>query len=217
MTLIFSLLLLSAGIQAKTVFTYDDYIEQAAQMININNAKRAVDPLKMAIRMEPENWKAYSSLGLAYMSLKNYTSAKDNFIKAISLKPNSTELLYYTGVAYARGGDYNTAASYFNRALAITPNHYGSLSNLASVQRYKRNDIAAEELYKKILAEHPGDFDANYQLGLIYSKNSDKTDAIKFLEEAMSIGTDEVAIKNKLEKKLAELRAKQKNRQTGSN
>lgn len=203
-------LLVSMGLNAKTVYTYDDYITNAEQLIKIGNNKQAVSILARAIAMDPKKSSAYNLMGLASYNVGNYEKALENFKKALSYNPDSADLNYYTGVCLANQKKYPAAVQFMERAVAIEPTHYGALLNLGAIHQINGDNKAAIETYNRLLETKPNDFEANFNLGKLYAVTSEKNKATKnkavaLLEKAQKANPSDVRTYEQLIKLYREL------------
>lgn len=68
--------------------TFENFINLSNAYINAQQAGKAVEPLKKAIKLKPSSAVAYSNLGCAYTMLKQYQNGIDACNKAIALDPD---------------------------------------------------------------------------------------------------------------------------------
>lgn len=68
--------------------TFENLINISNVYINAQQAGKAIDPLKKAIKLKPNSAVAYSNLGCAYTMLKQYQNGIDACNKAVELDPN---------------------------------------------------------------------------------------------------------------------------------
>ena len=91
-----------------------------------SDLKRVVEITSKAIKLDPNNAKAYSYRAHAYGRLKKNEAAIQDYKRAIKSDQNNAEIYKYFGVFYARRGDYSAAIQCFTKAIAINKNSFGA-------------------------------------------------------------------------------------------
>lgn len=76
----------------------------------------AVDQIRRALAIQPDNYNALNTLGYLYINEQNYKGALDSFERAVSLNPKNPVLMYNLGLAYERQGDKEKALDMYERA-----------------------------------------------------------------------------------------------------
>jgi tetratricopeptide (TPR) repeat protein len=128
--------------------------------------------LKKAIEIYPENYSAFSSLGLVYFNRKEYQKAIDTFKKATDYKENVAESWYYSGMSYMNLGDYNAAV----KQLEMASKHGRSIPEIsfALAQAYEMIGSLqkSSDAYQVALSINPNYKDAWYNLAGVFTKMS---------------------------------------------
>ena len=83
---------------------------------------KAVETIKQAIDLDPDNYLYYAVLGCNYYELGEYDKAQEAFSKAISLYPDDAETLVGIGNLHARNGNYEEAENWLKRAVSLHKN-----------------------------------------------------------------------------------------------
>ena len=106
------------------VLEYEKSIKYFTRIININ----------------PNDYRAYYNLGLAYFNLNRFKEALENYRIAISIKPDYKHCYYNIGLIYEANENFMKAAEAYEKALGIDPNFIYAMHALKEV-RMKLNDF----------------------------------------------------------------------------
>ncbi len=86
--------------------------------LSLGNASEAVKNFNKAIELFPENYMAWSGLGLVELNInRNYDKALEFFKKANSFKFNYADAYYYSGMALYQKGDFAGGLKYLEFAV----------------------------------------------------------------------------------------------------
>lgn len=129
----------------------------------------AAEALKKAIAVNPQNEHYHYHLGEIYLKQKKYHEAIRCFEEAVKINMVYKEAYYNLGMANQKTGCDREAAAAFERFLRFYPDHTAALKRIAAsyinLHQYKE----AREALEKCLEKNPGDANAYYNLGCIYS------------------------------------------------
>jgi len=162
------------------------------------NHKKAVEAYEHAIKIDPNNAKAYHNLGTAYrIFLGMYEDAIEAYKQAISINPYYAEAYSDLGYAYKKLNKHKEAIEAYKQAIRLTP------YNLVKVEAYTNlGDIYSElgmyedafEAYKQITNRTKLDrkriyahINAYRSLGSAYSKLGMHEESKKAYERAHKI------------------------------
>jgi len=81
----------------------------------------AIQDFNEAIRLNPNNFRAYFDRGQAYNSKDDFDRAIQDFSEAVRLNTNDTSYYYSRGSAYYNKGDYDRAIQDYNEAIRLNP------------------------------------------------------------------------------------------------
>ncbi len=79
--------------------------------------EEALNLIKKALNLDPQNGAYLDSLGWAYFKLGNYDLAEENLRKAAEKTPNDATVQDHLGELYAKTGQLKMAATHWERAL----------------------------------------------------------------------------------------------------
>jgi tetratricopeptide (TPR) repeat protein len=131
-----------------------------------------------AIRLDPNNALAHSSLGDILSFKQKYAEAEAEYREAIRLSPNDANAHLTLGVELARQKKYAEAEAEYREAIRLDPNGYLAHNNLGSALREQKKYDEAEAAYKESIRLNP-DYDyAHRNLGdlLASQKNYAKSE-----------------------------------------
>ncbi|MFX0074133.1 MAG: tetratricopeptide repeat protein [Candidatus Hermodarchaeota archaeon] len=103
----------------------DDYVLEYEKSIKF--FKRIID-------IDPENYRAYYNLGIAYFNLERFNEALKTFKIATSLKPDYKHCHYNIGLVYEAMGNLEKAIKAYEKALRIDPNFIYAMHALKAVK-----------------------------------------------------------------------------------
>lgn len=95
---------------------------------------KAIDELKEAVKLEPNNWLFHSDLGNAFFKNGLWIEAIDEYSKWVELDPNSAAAHNNLGAAYANSYQHEIAEKEFNIAFKLDPSLEIAISNLDVVR-----------------------------------------------------------------------------------
>ncbi len=117
-----------------------------------DEAKKALDK---SIELYPENYSAYTNMGLMYFNQKLYQKCIEICANATKLKENVTEAYYYAALAYLNLNDYNGAIERLETALKFNGQSPEIFYYLAKSYEAVNNDSKAVTNYEYCLGMNP--------------------------------------------------------------
>lgn len=115
----------SEELDSERVKRSNRYINHAAQMQKVGDYKGALQGYTEAIRINPENTRAYVSRGRAKAEKKNYDGAIIDYTEALEIDPKYDPALYERSRSRASKEDWEGALSDVSDAIKLNP-HAGS-------------------------------------------------------------------------------------------
>ena len=107
---------------------------------------KAVNDLTTALRLEPNQYKAYRMRGLVRGQQGDWAGLRDDCSLALKFHPTSAELYNLRGTACHRLQDYDAALTNFENAVRLDPNRHESFYNRGlAKQRQGRLPEALED------------------------------------------------------------------------
>lgn len=122
----------------------------------MGQAEKALEPLRRAVELRPDDWWALGSLGAAQCDMHLLRSALASLNKSVELNPGYSWTLAFKGLVHASAGQYDTALGSFDRALQTDPGASWILVEKAVTLVYMRANLdQALALFKQALAQNP--------------------------------------------------------------
>lgn len=98
--------------------------------IDQKNTPGAIELLKKATDLQPENAIYWNNLGAQYLTAKNYTQAVPALERSTQLQPGFAKAFLNLGSAYRGAKDYEKSLAAYQRALQLFPNYADAVFNL---------------------------------------------------------------------------------------
>ncbi len=162
LVLLISICLLSCQTKDQSV------VEQGKAYLDSGNYKKATDSFNEAIRLNPNNAKAYYFLGHAYSRMGQYQEALEPIRKAVLLSPDWSEALYSLAGIYIRIDQYLDAIDPLKQAINHSPEMIEAYLVLGIVYTQLGQYQKAVETYKQAIAAKPDFALVHRNLGRIY-------------------------------------------------
>jgi len=152
------------------------------------NVAAAVPLLKKALQLEPNSLDILSRLALTAIKANQPRDAVDAAEKLLALKPEDPDGLYLLGAAALQIGDIQKAQSNLERYTVIRPNDSRGCVALGLALAAQRAEIEpARQQLLHCTEIDPGNVEAKYQIGLSYKAQGDTAQAIRFLEQTVTV------------------------------
>ncbi len=162
----------------------------------------AVDQFQKAIKRGSQNPTVFSSLGLAYYNLNDYSNAIEFFKRALSAVSSSdrgpitaldrikpAEIHAHLGYSYMKMNDLSSAVAHFEVACQLDPS-VGCHRNLGQIYyQLKKWDECIREL-SGVLSQEKSDPDDYGMLGVAFSQKGENAKAIFIFEEGLKQSSD---------------------------
>lgn len=159
----------------------------------------AIEAYQKAIQLQPRSQDAYLNLGGAYYDLGKLNEAKEQFKHAIRLNKDFADAHNNLGNVYKDLQQYDEAVASYKRAARLQKDYaepHFNLGNLYRDQAAPKTGKGAEQLinqaieaYQKAISANP-QFEAAYvNLGTVLNAQERYEEAIKILQQALSVGT----------------------------
>lgn len=129
---------------------------------------QAIETLLELIKIEPNNFEAYNTIGMSWGGLEEYSGAIVAFDRAIALNSNFANAYYNRGYVYQRLNRDDLALLDFNQTIKLTQGqHISALIDRSSIYaRQAEYDLALADLHQ-VLELNPEEATAYYNRALI--------------------------------------------------
>jgi superkiller protein 3 len=189
-----------AGAHCRALLDGDDTIRligYGALLAQKGRLEEALDPLRKAARLDPEDYAPQFNLGLTYFNLRKYADARAPLERAVSLRPESFSAVALLGSALAAMGEDLAAADYLRRANRLEPGdpkvHALLLQEItvaAQEATRKASYQQAASLSREALTLQPDSADFHNLLGFCLLQQGDRNQALASFERAIAANPD---------------------------
>lgn len=125
---------------------------------------KAVNDLTTALRLEPDQYRAYRMRGLVRARQDDWAGARDDYSLALQFHPTSAELHSLRGTACYRLQDFAGALASFDEAIRLDESRPDSFYN-RGLARHRQGELAeAAEDFERALALNPAFTEARRNL-----------------------------------------------------
>ena len=144
----------------------------------------ARDRLQLALKQDPKNGFAWSTLGLTYEALGNVRLAEDAYENAVRVAPRDYKIQENYAVFLCRQGRFDDARKYFDKAIKAPTNDYSerTYTNAGVCMMQKPDHVAAEEYLRAALERRPNHGEALLQMSVLFFEAGDSLRARAFLQ-----------------------------------
>lgn len=148
----------------------------------------ARDRLQLALKQNPKNGFAWSTLGLTYEALGNVRLAEDAYENAVRVAPRDYQIQENYAVFLCRQGRFDDARRYFDKAITAPTNDYAeqTYTNAGVCMLRKPDHVAAEEYLRAALDRRPNHGEALLQMSVLFYETGDNLRARAFMQRYLS-------------------------------
>lgn len=136
----------------------------------VDDAGRAIEELKRAIELSPDDGKAYLYLADLYTARQRGAQAKELYEKALEKNPTLDDAWFKLGDAALERQELDRARTSFRTAARLRPDNWFARGKLALVFQLEGNWAGADRELKGELAQHPDNLEAVLRLGLLHTE-----------------------------------------------
>lgn len=154
---------------------------------------RAIQDFSEAIRLNPNDARAFYNRGNTYGDMGEHDRAIEDFSQAIRLNPQYAKAFYNRGVTHAYKRAYDRAIQDFAQAVQLNPNDDKALYNLGKAYADKGDYDRAIEAYGRAIRVNPSLAAAFYNRGLAYAHKGDSDRAIQDFDHAIRLNPNDAS------------------------
>jgi Flp pilus assembly protein TadD len=110
--------------------SHEEYLRQGVAALGKRDYALAIERLKQAVSLKPDDARGYNFLGVAYEQTHDAARARASFEKAIALDPSLVAAYNNLGSMYSLAGDYERAIPLFAKALELNPSMVAARYNI---------------------------------------------------------------------------------------
>ncbi len=164
-----------------------------------DNAK-ALPEFQKATELAPDNPIGYENIGSVYLREGKWSESIPEFQKSLARAPQS-DAYSNLGTAYFFLKNYDQATKMYEKAVELTPNDEVMLGNLGDSYRWSGHSDQAVIAYGKAISlafqelqVDPRSASIKGDLGLLYAKKGDATNALQYTNQALAIKPDDLQL-----------------------
>ena len=160
------------------------YVQMGIAYLREGQTAIALQKLKKAISIDPQNAQAYNVTGILYERLGKMDLADEHYAKAVELKPRDPYIRNARGSFFCKQGEYEKAQIEFEQALSnpLYSTPWVAMTN-AGLCAERAGDVnEAEGQYRRALTSNDNYFQALYQMAKLSFARKDFLSARGYLE-----------------------------------
>ncbi len=150
------------------------------------------------LALEPTSATVQLYLGNVYLKLGMADKAYDLYLKVISKETRNFEAHYNLGLVCAQRKQNYEALQYFRKALELAPDKTSVFVDIGKINQFQGNLQEAVVAYRAAILGDRGNFDAHYNLGLVYDILKEYRKAIDEYQQAQALRKDYAPLYNNL-------------------
>jgi tetratricopeptide (TPR) repeat protein/predicted small secreted protein len=154
---------------------------------------RAIADFTQAIRLDPDNAKAYKERGNAYYIKGDYDRAIADYTQAIRLDPDYALAYHNRGDAYSDKDDYDRAIADYTQAIRLNPDYASAYYSRGDAYSNKDDYDRAIADYTQVIRLDPDSVSAYYSRGDAYWDKDDYDRAIADYTQAIRLDPDDAS------------------------
>ncbi len=140
----------------------------------IDDLGRAVDELKRAIELAPEDGKNHVYLADLYRGRQRQQQARDEYERALALNPLLDDAYFYAGDLALEAGQLEPAKERFRTLTFLQPDAAAPRGKLALVLQMSGDWAGAERQLREVLRRAPEDVEFMLRMGMLLAEKSEK-------------------------------------------
>ena len=175
-------------------------LNKALELINSEDFTAAKALLEDILKNYPNDIESLKNLGLCEVNLDNPIAAIDAFKKAVDEDNDDALSLFYLASCKAKIGEKEEAIKYFQKVLELRPSYIEAYKSLAMIYvEFSQVDNAIQVISKALNnSEIEPDYSIYYILSTSYMLKKDYKNSIIYLEKALELNPEHIAMANSL-------------------
>ncbi len=185
---------------AANAYNWLNHIALGKAYLELGDAAKALPEFQKVTELAPDNPLGYADIGSLYLREGKWSESIPQFQKALALVPDA-DTYSNLGTAYFFLKNYDQATKMYEKAVEMTPNDEVLLGNLGDSYRWSGHSDQAATAYGKAISLAFQELQVNPRsaaimgdLGLLYAKKGDATNALQYTNQARAIKPDDVQL-----------------------
>lgn len=180
-------------------------VQHADQYFAQGDLNAAIDTLKQALDIIPDDPQLIVALGNLWLGLGEIDTARREFVKAAVIHPDYSPAHAHLAAVQLHLGLLDQAEVSARRALVLKPTDTDTLKVWAQLCLKQERYDEAIQTYVNILRDHPGDVDALLALANCYVEIKDWSSALEFYRRVLQLSGDSPSLAEPLQETIAKL------------
>jgi len=179
-------------------YNWLNHIALGKAYLDLGDSAKAQPEFEKVIEISPDNPIGYADIGSLYLRDGKWSESIPQLQKALALAPDP-DTYSNLGTAYFFLKNYDQATKMYERAVEMRPNDEVLLGNLGDAYRWSGHSDQATSAYGKAISRafqelqvNPSSAAIMSDLGLLYAKKGDATNALQYTNQARAINPDDV-------------------------
>jgi tetratricopeptide (TPR) repeat protein len=185
---------------AANSYNWTNHISLGNAYFGLGDNGKALPEFQKVIEIASDSPMGYEGVGNVYLRQGKWSEAIPQYQKALTLAPDAFTYSNL-GTAHFFLKNYDQATKMFQKAVEMTPNDEIFLGNLGDAYRWSGHSDQAAAAYGKAISLAFQELQVNPQsstimsdLGLLYAKKGDGSNALQYTQQARAINPDEVQL-----------------------
>jgi tetratricopeptide (TPR) repeat protein/predicted Ser/Thr protein kinase len=185
---------------AANPYNWSNHIALGNALLELGDNAKALSEFQKVIEIASDSPLGYEGVGSTYMREGKWGEAIPEYQKALTLAPDSTTYSNL-GTAYFWLNNYDQSTKMYEKAVEMTPNNEEFLGNLGDAYRWNGHSDQASAAYGKAISLAFQELQVNPRsstimgdLGLLYAKKGDSTNAVQYTKQARAINPDDLQL-----------------------
>ncbi len=181
-------------------YNWLNHIALGKAYLELGDAAKALPEFQKVTELTPDNPLGYGDVGSLYLREGRWSEAIPEFQKSLALAPRAATYSDL-GTAYFFLKNYDEATKNYEKAVEMTPNDEELLGNLGDSYRWSGHSDQAATAYSKAISlafqelqVDPRSASIMGDLGLLYAKKGDATNALQYTNQARAIKPDDLQL-----------------------
>jgi len=185
---------------AANTYNWLNHIALGKAYIELGDTTKALAEFQKVTELAPDNPLGFEGIGSVYLRDGKWTEAIAQYQKALTIAPDSATYSNL-GTAYFFLKNYDQATKMYEKAVEMTPNSEELLGNLGDSYRWSGHHDQASAAYAKAISlafqglqVNPKSASIMGDLGILYAKKGDATNALQYTKQARAIKPDDLQL-----------------------
>ncbi len=174
---------------------YNSYFKIADLLNELGQKNEAIQMLENLMRNKPDLYECSILLGELLCEQSRFKEAERVYQEALKFRSTDFDLYYNLGIVYTMLSDFQMAKEMYEKAAEINHRAYGANYSLGQIA-FIQGDLEIAEKYFKHSLYGELEAKAYFQLAKIYVLKGEKDMAINFLNKAIELEPELLAMAN---------------------